>query len=161
MAEKTFESQTELLKIEETPDIVSLRKCQLVVAVAEDGDVLEAGTVYVAPAGFRMTLKPREAEPVVCLSAVEPDSLSPSIDVTMGSVAQLCGENSIGIILTGMGRDGEKGMQAIKECGGRTIVQDESSLVFGMPKAVIDAGCADEALPVNEIGRAMMECVAT
>jgi len=77
----------------------------------------------------------------------------------MESAAKIFCGNTVGIILTGMGCDGREGMRAIKQAGGGTIVQDESSLIFGMPKAVIDAGYADKVLPAGEIAEAMMECV--
>jgi len=96
---------------------------------------------------------------ITSLTEVQPDSLiSPSVDITMESVAKVYGGNSLGIILTGMGQDGREGMRAIKEAGGKTIVQDESSLIFGMPKAVIEAGIADEVLSVDGITDVMMEC---
>lgn len=78
----------------------------------------------------------------------------------MQSVAKAYQENSVGIILSGIGHDGLEGMRSIKEAGGRTIVQDESALIFGMPKAIIDAGLADKVLPAEEIGRAIIEEVS-
>lgn len=85
--------------------------------------------------------------------------LSPSIDITMESAVRVYGANTVGIILSGMGRDGVEGMKAIKQRGGKTIVQNESSLIFGMPKAVIEAGYADKVLPMSEIAGAIVECV--
>ena len=79
----------------------------------------------------------------------------------MQSVGGLYKGNTVGVILTGMGHDGVVGMQAIKRWGGQTIAQDESSLIFGMPKAVIDAGYADRALPVGRITQAMVDLVAS
>ena len=130
----------------------------LEVKVAEDVEVLEAGKVYLAPAGFQMTLKRSNKKVITSLAKAPPHSLSPSIDIVMESVAKVYAENSLGIILSGLGCDGREGMRAIKEAGGKTMVQDESSLIFGMPKAVIQAGLADEVLPVDVIADAMMEC---
>lgn len=83
--------------------------------------------------------------------------LSPLIDPVMESAAYACGERVVGVLLTGMGDDGLKGMRAIKEAGGQTIAQDESALIFGMPKAVIDAGLADQILPASKIAENLMQ----
>jgi two-component system chemotaxis response regulator CheB len=78
----------------------------------------------------------------------------------MQSVAEVYGGNTIGIILTGIGRDGMMGMKAIKENGGKTIAQDEeSSLIFGMPRAVIENGYADEVLSLPNIGEGIIGCL--
>jgi len=130
----------------------------LEVKVAENDEVLQPGKVYLAPAEFQMTFKMSDKNVITSLTKAEPNSLSPSIDIVMESVAKIYDGNLLGIILTGMGYDGREGMRAIKEAGGKTIVQDESSLIFGMPKAVIEAGIADEVLPVDSIADAMMEC---
>jgi len=130
----------------------------LEVKVAENSEVLQSGKVYLAPAEFQMTFKMSDTDVITSLTKAQPGSLSPSIDIVMESVAKVYGGNSLGIILTGMGQDGRKGMRAIKEAGGKTIVQDESSLIFGMPKAVIEAGIADEVLSVDGIADVMMEC---
>lgn len=130
----------------------------LEVKVAENDEVLQPGKVYLAPAEFQMTFKMSDKNVITSLTKAQPNSLSPSIDIVMESVAKVYDGNSLGIILTGMGYDGREGMRAIKEAGGKTIVQDESSLIFGMPKVVIEAGIADEVLPVDSIADAMMEC---
>ena len=136
------------------------RNCELAVKVAENNEVIKAGQVYLAPGGFQMTLALLPNTKVTpCLNEAESDSLTPSVDLAMESTAKIFNENTVGIILTGMGYDGREGMKAIKEAGGRTIVQDESSLIFGMPKAVIDAGHADKVLPARKIAEAMMESV--
>jgi len=159
---------------------------QLEVKVAENNEIIKVGKVYLAPGGFQMTLKPRDTRYdspftednrhpllageregvrghdspftniVICLNKAEPDSLTPSIDITMESAAKIYEENAVGVILSGMGYDGREGMKAIKKSGGKTITQDESSLIFGMPKAVIEAGYADQILPVGEIANALM-----
>jgi len=88
------------------------------------------------------------------------NELRPSVDVLMKSVADIYGKNVLGIILTGMGSDGAKGMREIKVNGGRTITQDEhSSLIFGMPARVIENGDADIVLPLSEISKKIMEWV--
>jgi len=136
------------------------RDCELTVKVAESNEIIQAGMIYLAPGGFHMTLGSlpnREVTP--CINEAKNDSLTPSIDLAMKSVTKIFNENTVGIILSGMGHDGCQGMKAIKESGGNTIVQDESSLIFGMPKAVIDAGAADKVLPAGEIAEAIMEAV--
>ncbi len=136
------------------------RLCELTVEVAKDNEIIEAGKIYLAPGGCHMTLgllPNKEVTPRI--KEEKSDILAPSIDLAMESVAKIFYENAVGIILTGMGYDGREGAKAIKEAGGSTIVQDESSLIFGMPKAVIDAGYADKILPANKIAEAMMDCV--
>jgi len=142
--------------------------CRLSVKVAEDKEIIQEGKVYLAPGGFSAAVKAkwkgskgrRIRESIICLIEEEPDSLSPSIDVTMKSVADVYNRNSIGIILTGMGDDGMAGMKAIKESGGETIVQDESALIFGMPKVVNEAGFADKMLPVSDMSSAIVELIS-
>lgn len=137
------------------------RDCELTVKVAESNEIIQAGKVYFAPGGSHMTLTPLPNREVIpCINEAKDDSLTPSIDLAMESVASIFSRNTVGIILSGMGHDGCQGMRAIKESGGRTIVQDESSLIFGMPKAIIDAGFADAVLPASEIANAMIECVS-
>jgi len=136
------------------------RYCELTVKVAENNEIIQTGKAYFAPGGSHLTLASLpNREVTACITEAKDDSLTPSIDLAMKSAASIFNGNTVGIILTGMGHDGCQGMRAIKESGGRTIVQDESSLIFGMPKAVIDAGFADEVLPANEIASAMIECV--
>jgi len=137
------------------------RDCELTVKVAESNEIIHAGKVYLAPGGFHMTLGLLpNGEVTPCITEAKDDSLTPSIDLAMESAASTFSGNTVGIILSGMGDDGCKGMRAIKEASGMTIVQDKSSLIFGMPKAVIDAGFADEVLPASEIASAMIKCVS-
>ncbi len=141
----------------------------LLVKIAGDNELIQAGYVYFVPSGFRMTVAnhslqyesglTNHGQRFICLSEEEPSALSPSIDITMRSLAKIYAGNVIGIILTGMGHDGREGMKAIKESGGKTIAQDESSLIFGMPKVVIDAGFADKVLPASGIARAITDLV--
>lgn len=129
------------------------KNCSLKVKLATDAENIFSPAVYLAPGGSHLKIEGR----TISLAEALPDTLSPSIDLAMQSVAKAYQENSIGIILSGIGNDGLEGMRSIKEAGGRTIVQDESALIFGMPKAVIDAGLADKVLPAQEIGRAILE----
>lgn len=120
---------------------------------AEDGDIVLADKAYVAPAGYHMLLEKQEDRLKVRLNQ---DALvnyvRPSVDVTLNSAVKLFGKNVISVILSGMGKDGLEGCRKIKEKGGVVIAQDEeTSVVWGMPKAVSDAGLADIVLPVAEI----------
>lgn len=129
------------------------KNCSLKVKLATDAETIFSPAVYLAPGGSHLKIESR----TISLAEASPDTLSPSIDLAMQSVARAYQENSIGIILSGIGNDGLAGMRSIKEAGGRTIVQDESALIFGMPKSVIDAGLADKVLPAQEIGGAILE----
>lgn len=139
------------------------RNCSLSVKVAEDKERVRGGTVYLAPSGSRMMLKQDDhasyVMPHVHLRPEEANGLTPSIDLVMESVAAVCGGKAVGLLLTGMGSDGLKGMRAIKEAGGRTIAQDESALIFGMPRVVIEAGLADQILPAEEITEEIIRSV--
>lgn len=130
----------------------------LEVKVVENAEVLQPGKVYFVPAGFQMTFRISGTNVITSLTKAPANSLSPLIDIVMESAAKVYNGNSLGIILSGIGHDGREGMRAIKEAGGKTIAQDESSLIFGMPRAVIEAGIADKVLSVNGIADAMMEC---
>ncbi len=135
---------------------------EVAVKEAEAGDIVEPGRAYVAPGGFHMTVKKKrvqdKAKVIISLSQdALVHGLRPSVDVTMKSVASVYGKNAVGVILTGMGEDGVEGMKAIKTRNGKTIAQDEAtSLIFGMPKRVIEEGDADHILPVFEISQGII-----
>lgn len=96
----------------------------------------------------------------VLLPTVARRGASPVIDVTMESAAKLYGEKAIGVLLTGMGSDGAMGLGMIKDAGGDTIAQDEeTSLVFGMPKAAIERRLANEVLPLEKIAERIVDLV--
>ncbi len=126
--------------------------CPLVVCEAKDGDLLEAGKVFVAPGSRHLRLEATRARQVAIRVSPDPAHLPyrPSVDLAMESAAKIFGSSLIGVVLTGMGNDGEVGMHAIKQAGGCTLVQNEETcMVYGMPKAVIDAGYADAVLPIS------------
>jgi two-component system chemotaxis response regulator CheB len=127
--------------------------CKMEVKEAQDGDEVRTGRVLVAPGGFHMLLRRIGSSyrvtvkdgPRVCYQR-------PSVDVLFGSVAEQAGANSLGILLTGMGSDGANGMVQIRRAGGATIAQDEEScVVFGMPREAIKLGGAAQVLPLDKI----------
>lgn len=126
---------------------------------AEEGDIILAGKAFVAPAGYHMVLEKQNNQLKVNLTE---ESLvhfvRPSIDVTMASATEVFGSNVIGVILTGMGKDGMEGARNIKQKGGFIIIQDEeTSVVWGMPKMIYEAGLADKVLPISKIAEAIIE----
>lgn len=133
------------------------RKAGLEVVLAEDGQDLARGRVYVAPAGRHMLLGPERR---IAL-ANEPASLHrPSGDVLLRSIASHAGSRSIGVVLTGMGSDGAEGLRAIREAGGMTLAQDEAtSVVFGMPRAAEACGAVEHVLSPEAIGTAIAAAV--
>jgi len=111
---------------------------------ADEGDILQPGHIYVAPGDFHLKVKKRGDTFLLTLNQEEKvNSVRPSVDVVAKSVASVIGKRVIGVLLTGMGKDGAEGMRAIKEAGGHVIVEDESTaLVNGMPKALFKrCGC--------------------
>lgn len=134
------------------------RKCVLDAEFGRDGIPVEAGRIYFPPGDTHMEIKILDGVPAISLNKNPPvNFVRPSIDVLMKSVAETFKENSVGVILTGIGKDGAEGMKSIKKSGGKTIVQDETtSAVFSMPKSAIDARCADKILPLDQIYEEIM-----
>lgn len=134
---------------------------ELTVKEAADNDKLVAGTVYIAPGDFHLTLRRETSGTYVKLNK-DPaiGGLRPAVDPMMVSVAETYGTKAVGVILTGMGHDGAKGMRAIKRLQGRTIAEDQStSVVFGMPKAAIEAGVVDSILPLQQVAEGIVQCL--
>ena len=134
---------------------------ELTVKEAADNDKLVAGTVYIAPGDFHLTLRRETSGTYVKLNK-DPaiGGLRPAVDPMMVSVAETYGTKAVGVILTGMGHDGAKGMKAIKRLQGRTIAEDQStSVVFGMPKAAIEAGVVDSILPLPQVAEGIVQCL--
>lgn len=127
--------------------------CQMTVYEAEDGQQVLPGHVYIAP-GDRHLLLVRSGARYLCRLDDGPpvNRHKPSVDVLFRSVAQQAGPNAIGVILTGMGRDGAEGLKEMREVGSPTIAQDEaSSVVWGMPGAAVDTGAACEVIALESI----------
>jgi two-component system chemotaxis response regulator CheB len=134
----------------------------LTVKEAEEGEPLRPGVVLVAPGrGHLSVRRTRTGQCIVTVSENRPDLIyRPSADVMMASVAEAYPGRAFGVILTGMGNDGEKGMQAIKSSGGRTLAQDESTcVVYGMSRAVVEAGLADKVVPIGEVAGEIVNAV--
>lgn len=127
--------------------------CKITVKEAEDGDGVIRGRALIAPGNFHMLLKRSGARYYVEIKdGPLVNRHRPSVDVLFRSTARYAGSNAIGVIMTGMGDDGAKGMMEMKEAGALTIAQDEKScVVFGMPKEAIKLGAVDKILPLDQI----------
>jgi two-component system chemotaxis response regulator CheB len=133
--------------------------CKVNVREAENGAEVEKGKALICPGGSHMTLKRRGGKVCVSLKrSTFKDKYTPSIDTMMVSAAEQCGENAMGVILTGMGNDGKEGMLEIKSRGGYTIAEsEETSVVFGMPAEAIKAKAAVKVLPLQGIAREIIK----
>jgi two-component system chemotaxis response regulator CheB len=118
------------------------------------GTLLEPGQAWIAPGNFHMSVARDGSQVRTHLNQEPPEnSCRPAVDVLFRSVAQAYGPNSLAVVLTGMGQDGLRGCEAIREAGGQVLAQDEAtSVVWGMPGSVARAGLADRVLPVSLIG---------
>lgn len=127
---------------------------------ATEGDIILPGRVFVAPAGYHLILG-RQNEQFLTVKLNQDilvNFVRPSADITMISAAEAFGNDVIAVILTGMGKDGLQGARQIKGKGGVIIVQDEAtSVIWGMPKVIYEAGLADKVLPLSEIPAAITE----
>ncbi len=129
----------------------------LPVLLAGEGSALTPGTALVAPDRYDLLIRPNGT---VHLSAQPLLLQRPSVDIAMQSVAERFGPATIGVLLTGMGRDGVAGMRAIKHAGGYTIAQDAASCaIYGMPRAAIEAGVVAAILPPEQIAAALREAL--
>jgi len=126
-------------------------ECQVEVKIAQDGEIPSPGTIYFAPEKCHLELNALGKFTLNQATGVV-DGHCPSVTVMFKSAAQFYGKGMMGILLTGMGKDGATGMQAIAQAGGMTIAQDEaSSIVFGMPKEAIALGAVQHILPIQSI----------
>ena len=126
---------------------------------AADDDRLEAGTVLVAPGGYHVVINGNMGRgEVEVVERKQTDRFVPSVNITMSSAAEIYGERTIGVLLTGMGNDGADGLNRIKEAGGYTIAEsEESAVVFGMPRAAVLKGAAQDVLHLDKIGSRIVE----
>ncbi|WP_371127412.1 chemotaxis response regulator protein-glutamate methylesterase [Variovorax sp. YR634] len=137
--------------------------CRINVKEAEHGERVLPGYAYIAPGGFHLSLARSGANYVAHLDQEPPvNRHRPSIDVLFDSAAKHAGKNAIGIILTGMGRDGAEGLLRMKRAGAHTLAQDEAScVVFGMPREAIALGAVDDVSPLSEVSRRVMAHLRT
>lgn len=134
-------------------------RISLEVVEACSGMKIRKGMVYIAPGGHHLKIL---ADRTIALldGPKRPSEPCPSVDMLMQSAASVFGSQTIGVLLTGMGDDGTVGMNAVKDAKGRTIAQDEeSSLVFGMPRMAIESGCVDVIAPLARVADEIIECV--
>lgn len=138
--------------------------CAIDVKEAQSGDLIIAGRALICPGNRHMKVKRMPLGDIIVLS--DDDRVNghrPSVDVLFRSVAQEFGNNSLAVIMTGMGEDGADGMAAIKKAGGMTVAQSEDScVVFGMPKAAIERGHAIRVVPLDAMANTLQaQCTAT
>lgn len=123
------------------------------VVEASDGQVAEAGTAYLAPGGKHMVLEKRKPDVIIRLTMTEPvNSCRPAVDVMFNSAAEVYAGRQLAVILTGMGRDGLEGCKTLVPLGVPVLAQDEEScVVWGMPRFVTELGLAEEVLPLDDV----------
>lgn len=136
--------------------------CALTVQEAAEGAVLEPGKVLIAPGNFHVELRRQLNQVKVVLNQAAPEnSCRPAVDVLFRSAGELFGAHCLGLVLTGMGRDGQRGSECVVQAGGSVVAQDEStSVVWGMPRAVAEAGLARKVLPLGSIPDELLRSVA-
>ena len=133
--------------------------CEVEVKEAENGDAIRPGRVLIAPGAWHMAVTKFGGEPRVLLNqSPNVNGHRPSVDVLMHSVALEYGARAVGVIMTGMGRDGADGLKELHRRGGRVIAQDrETSVIYGMNREVVQAGSADDVVPVEDIAGRIIE----
>ena len=138
------------------------RLCQISVKEASDGERLLPGHAYIAPGDMHLELARSGANYIARLHDGAPvNRHRPSVDVMFDSVARLAGANAVGVLLTGMGKDGAAGLVKMRQAGASTLAQDEAScVVFGMPREAIALGGADETVALPEVAPRILALVA-
>lgn len=135
--------------------------CKIKVKEAEGSEPLSPGTAYIAPGGKHITLQQRGSRMEVVVCEEPSDALyKPSVNVLIESVAKTTGRRAVGAILTGMGSDGAIGIRELKSRGGYILAQNDAScVVYGMPKAIVDAKLADEIVDIDDMAAALMASI--
>ena len=137
------------------------RLCALTVKEAEDGELLRNGTAYLAPAGLHLKLT-RGDDGVRARLDITPEAAlhRPSVDTLLESAAAVCGKKSLAVVLTGMGKDGAAGSKMLAATGGRIVVEsEETAIVFGMPKAVLEAVTTATVVPLYKVARTILDMI--
>jgi two-component system chemotaxis response regulator CheB len=136
-------------------------KSKLKVVEASDGEPVKGGVVYLAPGDFHMEVHASGTAKIIKLTkGPKENSCRPAVDVLFRSVAKCYGAKCAAVIMTGMGKDGFEGVKVMKRKGSPVIAQDENScVVYGMPKFVIEAGLADYVCPLDRIAPTIQELV--
>jgi two-component system chemotaxis response regulator CheB len=131
--------------------------CHMNIREAKDGDRLERGVALIAPGGRHMSLRKAGGQYFVVIADAPPvNRHKPSVDVLFKSAADCAGRDVLGVILTGMGDDGARGMKMLHDKGARTIAQNEETcVVFGMPKEAINLGAIDDVIPISQVAGAI------
>ena len=125
---------------------------------AQHGEGVLAGRVYLAPGGMHMRITAAAGPTIALDESPAIWGVRPSADPLFRSVAEVFGADAVGVVLTGMGRDGADGLRAMREAGARAIVQDQdSSTIFGMPQAALLAAGADRVAPLRDVAAAIVE----
>jgi len=133
--------------------------CPLTVKEAENGEQFRQGFVYVAPGGKHLRIDQQVSRITIIVSEQPVEALyKPSANELITSVANGVGRRALGVILTGMGNDGMEGIRALKDKGGRALAQsDATCVVYGMPKAIVDAKLADEIIDIDDMSAAIVD----
>jgi two-component system chemotaxis response regulator CheB len=133
--------------------------CKIEVRTAKNGESLRPGIVYVSPGEMHMELTLKGTDPVVRIFKGEPVNYCiPSIDVLFFSAARIYRDKTLGVLLTGMGRDGVAGLGTIQKLGGKTIAEsEETAVLYGMPRNAKEQGVADMVLPDYKIGEFFLQ----
>jgi two-component system chemotaxis response regulator CheB len=137
------------------------QQCRIRVKEAEDGEMLEKGTAYLAPGGRQMGLIDRGGKVLVRIYDGDASlHYKPSVDLAFTSAAEVFPGKVLSVVLTGMGADGREGARALKKGGATVWAQDEATcVIYGMPGAVVEANLADQVLPLGDIGRELAKSV--
>jgi two-component system, chemotaxis family, protein-glutamate methylesterase/glutaminase len=137
------------------------RISRIAVKEAANGDIVERGTVYIAPGDFQCRIRKHGVEwKIECTSGEKVSGHRPSADVLFNSIAEAAGDKAIGVLLTGMGRDGADGLLEMRRRGARCFAQDEaSSVVFGMPKEAWINGAAERLVPMDLVTGTILSCL--
>jgi two-component system chemotaxis response regulator CheB len=134
--------------------------CMLTVKEAQAGDEMRPGLALLAQAGRHLVLRRNSAGQVIAHLARQPTDLlhRPSVDVLFQSAAEIYGDRTLGVVMTGMGNDGKQGAAWIKAQGGTVLTEAEQScVIYGMPRAVVEAGLSDAAVPLDRLAQTIME----